>query len=118
MKLSRIFWWSSKIFAIVLFFFWGAFFIEHLSEWFINPSGGFPPMNVWILQSLHFFMTVGFLIMLKWEKTGITIMLLSTILFFSLAGFNRFPFIAFINIIPVILFVISGGVKNNQKKFA
>ena len=35
--------WTGRLLALGLFLFWGAFFVEHLKQWFLHPVNGFPP---------------------------------------------------------------------------
>jgi len=39
--------------------FWGAFFIEHIIEWFVRPEGEYPPAFVWVGMVFHFVMILG-----------------------------------------------------------
>jgi hypothetical protein len=96
--------WAGRGMALLLLLFWGAFFVAHLSEWFLRGDGRYPPPFVWLGQALHFAMLAGLGMMLKWDKAGTVVMLLSTAAFFANAGFRSFPFIALINLAPVACF--------------
>lgn len=102
MKLTKIFLWSMRISAVLLFLFWVAFFFAHLLEWFIQPKKGLPPLFVWVAQFFHLIIVVGFGLMIKREKVGAIIMVIGTISFFLIIGVNKFPFIALVNILPLI----------------
>lgn len=100
-KLSLAFKWAGRVVAIVLVLFWGAFFVEHLIEWFLRPDGALPPPSVWISQALHATMLVGLAMMLKWVRLGALLTVLATVAFFATIGCNRFPFIALVNLAPI-----------------
>jgi len=36
--------WLAQGLAVCLFLFWGAFFVEHVREWFIAPFPKHPPL--------------------------------------------------------------------------
>ena len=57
--LSAVGKWSGRAVALLLFLFWGAFFLEHLFGWFLRADHRYPPAWVWIAQGLHFTMLVG-----------------------------------------------------------
>ena len=45
--------WTARLLALGLFLLWGAFFVEHVREWFLNPPKGFPPVWVWLQMLAH-----------------------------------------------------------------
>lgn len=98
--------WSGRATALLLFLFWGAFFVEHLTEWFLRGDGRYPPAWVWGQQFFHFVMLVGLGMMLRWEKAGAVVMAIGTVAFFSCVGFRGFPGIALINLVPIGCFGI------------
>lgn len=99
-KASRM---SARILSVLLFFFWGAFFIEHLS-WFFSESLTTIPANVWFVQGTHVFLLAGYLVSLKWEKTGSVLIVTNAVLFFTFAaGINAVPFIV-VSLFPVMLY--------------
>jgi hypothetical protein len=102
--LSGIGKWGGRLTALLLVLFWGAFFVEHLSEWFLRGDGRYPPPQVWVGQALHFLMLAGFGLMLKWDRLGTVVMLVASIAFFASIGMNRFPYFALINLLPVAFF--------------
>lgn len=108
--------WTARIIAILLFLFWGGFFLEHLAEWFLEAEKGLPPVKVWFAVFFHLIMILGFLIMIRWQKTGILTMLAASIVFFLILDLNRFPYIALINLLPVPFFIISSFLENKVKK--
>lgn len=95
--------WSGRVTAGLLLLFWGAFFVAHTAEWF-RGDGRFPP--TWVLRQhgFHFLMLVGLATMLKWDKLGAVVLTLSTCAFFVFLGFRGFPWIALVNLIPLVCF--------------
>jgi hypothetical protein len=93
--------WTGRALSLLLFLFWGAFFVEHMGEWFMGHKGEYPPPRVWVAQALHGAMVVGFLLMVKWDRMGTVVMAAATIAFFALIGMSRFPWIAMVNLLPV-----------------
>ena len=98
--------WGGRLTAVLLFLFWGAFFVEHMSEWFLRSNARFPPAGVWVQQLAHFGMLVGLGLMLKWERLGGLVLLIATVAFFGGIGMHRFPFVALVNVLPIALFGI------------
>ena len=101
---SAVLRWIGRIFSILLLLFWGAFFLEHLIEWFLHPAEGIPPLPVWVGQTLHLLMLIGLAMMLRWEKPGALVTVIGTVGFFSSIGCRGFPYIALINLLPVGFF--------------
>jgi hypothetical protein len=75
--------WTGRLAALLLLLFWGAFFIEHLSEWFLRRGGAYPPVWVWVLQFFHFVILLGMGLMLKWEKVGAPLVVVGALAFFG-----------------------------------
>ena len=96
--------WTGRALAGLLLAFWGMFFVEHLSEWFLRADGRTPPAWVWWPMGFHFLMLVGLALMLKWDKAGTLVMVIGTAAFFSTMGWRQFPWIALLNLAPVVLF--------------
>lgn len=99
--------WLGRILAVLVFLFWGAFFVEHLIEWFAHPVSNPPPFHVWIGQALHFFMLAGLVVALRWERIGGVVVAVAGLLFLARAGAN-FPLFYAITMVPIALLVISG----------
>jgi hypothetical protein len=98
--------WLGRSTALLLLLFWGMFFVEHLSEWFLRADGRYPPAWVWVQQGFHFVMLAGLAMMLKWEKSGALVMAVGTTAFFGGIGFRGFPWMALINLVPIGCFSI------------
>jgi hypothetical protein len=98
--------WSGRVLAIGCFAFWGAFFVEHLGEWFLHPARGLPPPRVWLLQLAHAVMLAGLLVLLRWEIPGGLLTIAAALVFFGgVAGRNLPLFFGFtgVTILPVVL---------------
>ena len=104
MTISTVSLWAGRVTAGLLFLFWGAFFVEHSAEWFMRSDGRFPPAWVAVQHGFHFLMLVGLAAMLKWDKVGAVILTLSTFAFFGFIGLRGFPWIALLNLIPLLGF--------------
>jgi len=99
-----------RLFAIVLnivvFLFWGAFFVEHLS--YFTGSGDKPPLFVYFMQLYHFLFLAGLLLAMKWNYPGGLLTLISSFFFFNQAAGQNFPlFFLLSNIGTLIWFGIA-----------
>ena len=99
---AKSFKWIGLTISVLLFLFWGAFFLSHLFEWFLNSERESPPMPIWISMAFHQVMLIGLAITIKWDKLGVLITLIGTIAFFSSIGYRGFPYIALLNGVPLI----------------
>jgi hypothetical protein len=97
--------WAGRLSALALALFWGAFFIEHLSEWFMRGDGRVPPPFVWFAQILHLAMLCGLLLTLIKPLPGALAILLTSLAFFG--WIRAFPSIAAVNLIPVALVALA-----------
>jgi hypothetical protein len=98
--------WAGRVAALLLFLFWGAFFIEHLSEWFLRGGGQYPPPRVWAGQALHFCVLAGLALMLKWDRLGAAVTVVSTAAFFLWIGYRGPLTLPLVNLVPVALFAV------------
>jgi hypothetical protein len=96
--------WGGRTTAVLLFLFWGSFFANHLSEWFLRTGGTYPPAWVWGQMFAHFAMIAGLALMLRWDRLGSLVVVVATAILFGGIGFHSFPYIALVNLIPVVLF--------------
>ena len=93
---------AARVCSLLLFIFWGSFFIEHMT-WFVASREPTPPLRIWLLQFGHFILIAGYLVLLRWEKTGGVMIVISAVLFFSFAAGERaLPYII-ISILPALL---------------
>ena len=104
--------WTGRVLALGLFLFWGAFFVEHLQQWFLHPVNGFPPVWVWLGQLAHLAILIGLMGLWRWPVTGSILTILGALSFFgglavseAIAGKPYHLFLAFlaVTIIPALL---------------
>jgi hypothetical protein len=95
--------WSARVLAIGLFLFWGAFFLEHLREWFVHPAQGLPPVSVWLFQLAHLVMLIGLLVLLRWELLGSALTILGALAFFVPIGGSRLLLFVAVTSLPAVL---------------
>jgi len=89
--------------SLALFFLWGAFFVEHLT-WFFVEINNNPPIQIWLAQVSHLFLLIGYLISVKWERLGSVFIVVNAVLFFGFAaGVNAIPFII-VSVFPVLIY--------------
>ena len=62
--------WTGRLLALGLVLFWGAFFVEHLQQWFLHPVKGFPPVWVWLGQLAHLVILIGLMALWRWPVIG------------------------------------------------
>lgn len=106
MKMGQIGLWAGRVTAVLLLLLWGAFFVEHTVEWFLREDGRYPPAWVAVQHGFHFLMLAGLAMMLRWERAGAVVLALATCVFFGSIGMRGFPWIAFLNLIPVGCFAL------------
>ena len=104
--------WTGRVLALGLLLFWGAFFVEHLQQWFLHPFNGFPPVWVWLGQLAHLAILIGLMALWRWPVTGSILTILGSLSFFgglavseAIAGKSSHLFLAFlaVTIIPALL---------------
>jgi hypothetical protein len=93
--------WIARLIALALFLFWGLFFLEHISEWFIQPYPQVPPPKVWVGHALHFLILAGLLIGFRWELAGGLLTIIASFLFFA----DKAPLFILPTIVPAILYL-------------
>jgi hypothetical protein len=103
--------WSARLLALGLFLLWGAFFVEHMQEWFMHPAKGFPPPWVWAGQLAHLVLLVGLLMLIRWQLAGAVVTILGAVAFFgglivmTGAGSKSLPLVLFlvVTLLPALL---------------
>ncbi len=95
----------AKISSLVLFLFWGAFFVEHLT-WFEDPAT-WPPPQIWLAQGLHLLFLLGYLLSLVWDMPGSVLIAAGVVLFFGLTGGPNALGFAFVSLLPIPFYVIA-----------
>ncbi len=105
-SLEVVFPWLGRLFAALLFVFWGGFFFEHLCEWFPQPATGFPPTWVWIGQGFHLAMVVGLGLMLRWRRAGSLLTIAGSAGFALTVGEWAVLRLVLVNVVPLICFAL------------
>jgi hypothetical protein len=104
--------WTARILVLGMFMFWGAFFLEHVKEWFMHPLQELPPIWVWLAQLCHLAILVGLAALWRWPIGGSLVTIIASLVFFGgvaisagTAGHRYLPLVAFfaITIIPALL---------------
>jgi hypothetical protein len=98
--------WLGRSTALLLFLFWGAFFAEHVLEWFLQP-GAWPPAFVWIAQIFHLGMLVGLALMFRRDKLGALVTVVATAGFAATIADLDVLEVALMNLVPIACFSIS-----------
>lgn len=93
----------ARVALVGVFLLWGAFFVEHLQEWFIAPLPNLPPLRVWLGQGLHLFMLIGLLASLRWPRVGAVWVAVSAFAFLHDKAGARFPVFFGMTMGPVLL---------------
>lgn len=100
----KLFSWFGRITAMLLFLLWGAFFVEHLTEWF-KDAGHLPPRSVFLIQFFHLLMLVGYIAVFKWKILGSSLIILGAFIFFVSLGAKAMLAFFAISIIPAVIFL-------------
>jgi hypothetical protein len=98
--------WSARVLAVLVFLFWGAFFLEHLT-WFFKPGAEWPPAQVWLLQLAHLAMLIGLLVLLRWELAGSALTIIAALVFFFFVAGRQFPLFFAVTSLPAILALVA-----------
>ncbi len=94
----------ARVAAAALFLLWGAFFVEHVTEWFLQESG-FPPGVVWVGQVLHGALLCALAFLVFRPRAGALATLIATLAFFGWIGvLNYLPAIT---LAPVMLVALA-----------
>jgi len=103
-NLIKVLLWIGRITAALLFVLWGAFFVEHLTEWF-KDSGHLPPWSVFLIQFFHLVMLIGYIAAFKWKVVGSGIIILGALCFFGAIGAKAMLTFFTISIFPAVIFL-------------
>ena len=82
---------------------WLAFFVEHVTAWFIGPP--WPPPEVWIALFAHLAIFVGLVASLRWRLAGSVATIVSTIFFFAMTVWPPVPVLFIPAIAPALIFL-------------
>lgn len=105
----------TRLWAVVLFFFWGVFFVEHLGEWFVRAAE-WPPRRVAALQGLHLLFLLGLAIGLRWELAGGLLSLFAAVAFFSQAAGSNAAMFTLVSVVPAVVWI--GLAINEHRRFS
>ena len=100
--------WLARLWAAALLLFWGAFFVEHTTEWFVHPHD-WPPMEVALLHAAHFLLLLGLLVGCRWELLGGIVALAAAILFFPQVSEKNAVVFLMLSVGPAALWIGLGG---------
>ncbi len=98
--------WLARAMAVCVFLFWGAFFVEHVQEWFIHSFPRHPPLKICMGMGLHFLMLLGLVLALRWERLGGLLVVVSAFLFFVDKAGSRFPLFFGLTVLPAALLLL------------
>lgn len=98
--------WIGRACAASLFLLWGAFFIEHLGEWYAHPFQQLPPWWVGLSMVCHAGVLIGLGVMLFRAWPGAIITAAGTLGFIAAVAIGnrtlvRLPYLMLINLVPV-----------------
>jgi hypothetical protein len=101
--------WSGRAVATLLAIFWGVFFLEHLSEWYVQRgTAAFPPAWVTVVMVAHFGMIVGLLALVRWRLVGAIVTVAATATFFYPTLVHAKPaWLVLVNMAPVALIALA-----------
>jgi hypothetical protein len=100
--------WGGRLLGLLLLLFWGAFFVEHLSEWFIRPFPRHPPLKICFYMGLHFLILAGLLLAWRWEVAGSLLVIGSSLVFFQHVAGANFPLFFGVTAVPAFLLLFCG----------
>lgn len=104
--------WSRRVIAGAIFLLWGAFFIEHVREWYLQPAPAQPPLWVGLCMVCHLAVLIGLLMILRWDRLGSFVTLLATVGFLAAIAIGKgsvsnLPAIVLVNLIPIGIAIVS-----------
>lgn len=100
--------WSGRAVATLLAIFWGVFFLEHLSEWYVQRgTAAFPPAWVTFVMVAHFGMIAGLLALVRWRLMGALVTVAATLAFLYPTLVHAKPaWLVLVNVVPVALIAL------------
>lgn len=108
--------WAGRILALLLFLFWGSFFVEHTIEWFVRPLPRTPPLAVWWAHGLHLVLLLGLLALWRWERVASVVVIVAAFVFFVDKAGPRFPLFFGVTIVPALL-VLAAAWRTPRSRF-
>jgi hypothetical protein len=98
--------WIARVWGIALLLFWGAFFVEHLT-WFADLQQ-LPAAFVFLMQAIHLAMLVGLVLAWRSELLGGTVVLVSSLAFFSQTAGANFALFFATSAAPALVWIYCG----------
>jgi hypothetical protein len=96
----------ARILVAGVFLLWGAFFVEHTQEWFIQPFPQHPPLKVCLGQAVHLLMLAGLLVSLRRPWLGSVWVASTAFTFFADKAGARWPVFFGLTVLPVSLLAL------------
>jgi hypothetical protein len=103
--------WIARAAAAAMFLLAGAFFLDHLQEWFIEPLPKTPPAQVWLSQLLHLAYLIALAIGWKWPRLGGLASIVVAVVFLL----DKNPSLIPPTIVPGLLYLVSWYVDRAQR---
>jgi hypothetical protein len=94
--------WIGRIFSVILFFLMGAFLLEHFK--IIIGENDRVSIGLFLNPLFHFGLLCGYLVSLKWEKSGSIMIVVFSLLFLTFLKIPRQFVIFFLTLISPIYF--------------
>lgn len=111
----RVLRWSARLLGLLVSILWGAFFVEHVSEWFIRPFPNHPPLSVCLWMGVHFLMIAGYVAAWRWPVPGALVSLVAGFVFLADKAGPRFPVFFTITALPGVLFLLSAWLETRLR---
>ncbi len=90
--------WSARTLSMLLFLFWGAFFIEHLQFFWSEQQQ--PPFWVYLVTGFHLLLLISYVISFWKYLLGSILMVISGLVFFIMTSGKMFLPFYLISIVP------------------
>jgi hypothetical protein len=107
--------WLARVASAFLFLFWGAFFLEHLIEWFVRPFPAGPPASVWVAQFGHFLILIGYAAGWFQERIGALMLLLGAGVFLGVGDAGVLPLVLG-SCLPAFLWFAGGNGRSRRRR--
>lgn len=110
--------WLARGIAVLLALVWGAFFLEHVNEWYVQPEHGRPPLWVLMAMGLHLGFVLGLFVLVRWSLIGSVMTLIATLGFIALiAAYAGTPSIVLVNLVPLALLLLSRAMSLRARRW-
>lgn len=101
-------------FSGLLFFLWGLFFFEHLPL-FLNQGATQPTIN-WIIQAIHLFLLIGYLMVFKYPRVACFVIPLTSLILFAYTAGDNAVLYSLVSMIPVYILVFLWSQEKKLKR--